>query len=209
MSKSLPPLWLTQLLDNNGDLLAGGFIYTYAGGTTTPLVTYSTSGGATNQNPVELDSAARAAIFLTPDTSYKFVVTDADGGSILTVDGIVSDSGSASSTTAYEVNCSYVGTPGAQGTMAVHQAIRSATFPVNFSGSDGSVGTNPGSSYVISIQNNGVAIGTCTFDTSGTPTFATVGGATKNIVFGDRITFIGPDTIGTAADFGITLSASL
>lgn len=208
MSKSLPPLWFTQLLDNNGDLLAGGFIYSYAGGTTTPLVTYSTSGGATNLNPIELDSAGRAAIFITPDTSYKFVVTDADGGSILTVDGIVADSGSASSTTAYEVNCSYVGSPGAQATMAVHQAIRAATFPINFSGADASVGTNPGATYAVSIQNNGVEIGTCTFDTSGVPTFATVGGSTKNIVFGDRITFVGPSS-GTAADFGITLSASI
>ncbi len=212
MSKSLPPLWLTQLLDNNGDLLAGGKIYTYAGGTTTPLGTFSTSGGAANTNPVVLDSAGRANIWLTFDTAYKFIVTASDGdpdNPMFTVDGIISESGIASTTTYYEVDCSYVGTPGAQATMAVHQAVRTATFPVNFSGADGSVGTNPASSYEVSIQNNGVEIGTCTFDTSGVPTFATTGGATKAIAFGDRITFVGPDTVGTASDFGITLVATI
>lgn len=208
MSKSLPPLWFTQLLDDNGHLLAGGKITTYAAGTTTPLATYSNSSGSANTNPVVLDSAARANIFLTPDTGYKFYVTDADDNEIFTVDNIVSDSGTASSSTTYEVNCSYVGTPGAQATMAVHQAVRSATFPINFSGADASVGTSPAATYAVSIQNNGVEIGTCTFDTSGVPTFATTGGATKAIVFGDRITFVGPDS-GTAADFGITLVATL
>jgi hypothetical protein len=209
MSKSLPPLWLTQLFDNNGDLLAGGQVYTYAAGTTTPLATYSNSTGSANANPVVLDSAGRANIFLTPDVGYKFVVQDADDNVLLTVDNIISASGTASSSTSYEVNCSYVGTPGAQATMAVHQAIRTATFPVNFSGADASVGTNPGSTYEVSIQNNGVEIGTVTFDTSGTPTFATTGGATKAIAFGDRITFVGPSAVGTAADFGITLVATL
>lgn len=209
MSKSLPPLWLTQLFDNNGDLLAGGQVYTYAAGTTTPLATYSNSTGSANTNPVVLDSAARANIFLTPDVGYKFVVQDADDNVLLTVDNIISASGTASSSTSYEVNCSYVGTPGAQATMAVHQAIRTATFPVNFSGADASVGTNPGSTYEVSIQNNGVEIGTVTFDTSGTPTFATTGGATKAIAFSDRITFVGPSAVGTAADFGITLVATL
>lgn len=209
MSKSLPPLWLTQLLDNNGDLLAGGKIYTYAGGTTTPLVTYSTSGGAANTNPVVLDSAGRADIWLTFDTSYKFEVQDSDGNVLFTVDGIIAESGLASTTTYYEVAVSYTGTPGAQAIMAVHQMIRSATFPVNFSGADASVGTNPGASYVVSIQNEGVEIGTCTFDTSGVPTFATTGGATKSAAFGDRITFVGPSAVGTAANFGITLVATL
>jgi hypothetical protein len=209
MSKSLPPLWFTQLLDNNGDLLSGGFIYTYAGGTTTPLVTYSTSGGATNQNPIELDSAGRATIFLTFDTAYKFVVTDADGGSILTVDGVIAESGTASTTTSYEVACSYVGTPGAQANMCVHEMIRSATFPVNFAGASGSVQTNPGSDFVISVKKNGVEVGTITFNTSGVPTFATTGGTTVACVFGDTLTFVGPSSVGTAADFGITLVGAL
>jgi hypothetical protein len=208
MSKSLPPLWLTQLLDNNGDLLAGGKIYTYAGGTTTPLVTYSIRLAA-NTNPVILDSAGRANIWLTFDTSYKFIVKDSSDNVLFTVDGIIAESGLASTTDYYEVNCSYVGTPGAQGVMAVHQAVRSATFPVNFAGSDASVGTNPAASYAVSIQNEGVEIGTCTFSTAGVPTFATTGGATKAIAFGDRITFVGPDTVGTAANFGITLVATL
>src|SRR5690349_20670699 len=129
MSKSLPPLWLTQLLDNNGDLLSGGKIYTYAGGTTTPLATHSNSAGAANTNPVVLDSAGRANIWLTFDTSYKFVVKTSADVTLFTVDGIIAESGLDTTTTSYEVNCSYVGTPGAQATMAVHQVVRAATFP--------------------------------------------------------------------------------
>lgn len=209
MSKSLPPLWLTQLLDNNGDLLSGGKVNTYAAGTTTPLATYSNSTGTANTNPVVLDSAGRANIFLTPDTAYKFVLTDADDNVLRTVDDIVVETSAGSTTSSYEVNCSYVGTPGAQGTMAVHEAVRTATFPVNFSGASASVGTNPASDYAVSVQKNGVELGTVTFDASGTATFATSGGTTQAIAFGDRITFVGPSSVGTAADFGITLVASL
>jgi hypothetical protein len=209
MSKSLPPVWFTSLLDSNGDLLAGGTIDTFAAGTTTPLVTFSDSSGAANTNPVVLDSAGRAAIWLTQDTAYKFVLSDSDGNVLFTVDNIIAISGTSSADTDYEVNCSFVGTPGAQATMAVHQSIRAATFPVDFSGSDASVGTNPGADYAVSVQNNGVEIGTVTFDASGVATFATTGAATQTIAFGDRITFVAPASVGIAADFGITLVATL
>jgi hypothetical protein len=208
MSKSLPPVWFTSLLDSNGDLLAGGTIDTFAAGTTTPLVTFSDSAGAANTNPVVLDSAGRAAIWLTQDTAYKFVLSDSDGNVLFTVDNIIAISGTSSADTDYEVNCSFIGSPGAQATMTAFQSIRSATFPVDFVGSDGSVGTNPGADYVVSIKKEGTEIGTCTFDTSGTPTFATTGGATQAIAFGDRITFVAPDS-GSAADFAITLVATL
>jgi hypothetical protein len=61
MSVILSPLagagW--QFFDNNGIPLAGGLIYTYAAGTTTPQATYTTSAGnIANANPIVLDSAA-------------------------------------------------------------------------------------------------------------------------------------------------------
>ena len=55
----LTPLFET-MLDNNGIPLAGGLIYTYSAGTTTPLATYTDATGATPaSNPIVLDSAGR------------------------------------------------------------------------------------------------------------------------------------------------------
>jgi len=66
-----------QFFDNNGIPLAGGLLYTYEAGTTTPASTYTTSAGnVSNTNPVVLNSAGRVAeaIWLTQGTSYKFVL---------------------------------------------------------------------------------------------------------------------------------------
>lgn len=67
-----------QFFDNNGVILSGGKIYTYAAGTTTPLATYtSSSGGTAHANPIVLDSAGRVPggeIWLTSGSAYKFVV---------------------------------------------------------------------------------------------------------------------------------------
>jgi hypothetical protein len=67
-----------QLFDDNGVPLAGGLIYTYAAGTTTPAVTYTSSlGTSTQPNPIVLDAAGRVPggeIWLTAGTLYKFVI---------------------------------------------------------------------------------------------------------------------------------------
>ena len=66
-----------QFFDNNGVPLAGGLLYTYAAGTTTPLATYTTSAGnIANANPIVLNSAGRLAneVWLTTGSSYKFIL---------------------------------------------------------------------------------------------------------------------------------------
>lgn len=60
--------------DANGVGLAGGCVFTYTGGTSTPLATYTDSTGSTpNANPVILDSTGSANIWLGPFT-YKFAI---------------------------------------------------------------------------------------------------------------------------------------
>ncbi len=55
-----------QAVDSNGDPLSSGKLYTYAAGTTTPLATYTNEGGATpNANPVILDAAGCANVWLS------------------------------------------------------------------------------------------------------------------------------------------------
>lgn len=88
-----------QFLDNNGNPLSGGKIYTYAAGTTTPQTTYTSRTGLTaNTNPIILDSAGRTPqqIWSTEGLLYKYeVMTSADvlirswdniGGSVVASD---------------------------------------------------------------------------------------------------------------------------
>jgi len=71
------PLPKQQFIGSNGRPLAGGKVYTYSTGTTTPKATYTTSAGTVaNTNPVILDSAGRASIWL--NGFYTIAVYDAN-----------------------------------------------------------------------------------------------------------------------------------
>lgn len=86
----LVPAFRQQFFDSNGKPLAGGFIYSYIAGTTTPLATYTDETGATpNTNPVVLDSSGTAKIWMA-NASYKFVLQDSLGNLIETVDEVLS-----------------------------------------------------------------------------------------------------------------------
>jgi len=74
-----------QFLNSIGVPMTGGCVLTYAAGTTTPQATFTDStGGVSNQNPVILDSAGRASIFLTQGVQYKFVLTSFGGSNCAT-----------------------------------------------------------------------------------------------------------------------------
>lgn len=68
----------TQFFDNNGVMLSGGKIYSYAAGTTTPSATYTSSTGATpHSNPIILDSTGRVPggeIWLPAGSNFKFIL---------------------------------------------------------------------------------------------------------------------------------------
>lgn len=92
MALNLSPLggagW--QFFDNNGVPLAGGLLYSYAAGTTTPLTTYTTSSGVTpNTNPIVLDAAGRPAneIWLAA-TTYKLVLKTSTGVQLWSMDNL-------------------------------------------------------------------------------------------------------------------------
>lgn len=95
MAVNLSPVFgvAGQLFNDNGDPLAGGKIYTYLAGTTTPAATYTTSAGSiAHSNPIILDGAGRVPtgeIWLTDGISYKFVVEDSVGALIGTYDNLV------------------------------------------------------------------------------------------------------------------------
>jgi hypothetical protein len=81
-----------QLFDNNGNVLAGGKIYSYLAGTNTPATVYTSSSGVVaHSNPIILDASGRVPggeIWLTDGISYKFVVQDASANLIATYDNL-------------------------------------------------------------------------------------------------------------------------
>lgn len=80
-----------QFFDDNGVPLAGGLLFTYAAGTTTAAATYTSSTGlSAHANPIVLDAGGRVPeeVWLTANTSYKFVLQDADNVLIGTWDNI-------------------------------------------------------------------------------------------------------------------------
>jgi len=80
-----------QFFTNSGVPLTGGKLYTYAAGTTTPQVSYTSSSGVTaHTNPIILDSAGRVPggeIWIT-SPPYKFVLNTSTDVLIATYDNI-------------------------------------------------------------------------------------------------------------------------
>lgn len=89
MTALLPPFPKFYAEDSNGAPLAGGLLYTYAAGTTTPLTTYTDSTGTVpNTNPVVLNSSGLADVWLTAGVAYKFLLENSLGQVLWTVDNI-------------------------------------------------------------------------------------------------------------------------
>lgn len=103
-----------QFFDNSGVPLAGGLVYTYAAGTTTPQTTYTTSAGSTaHANPIVLDSAGRVAsggeIWLTDPLAYKFVLKTSAAVTIATYDNVPGNASGIYATFAASSGSSLVG----------------------------------------------------------------------------------------------------
>jgi hypothetical protein len=80
-----------QFFGNNGLPLAGGKLFSYAAGTTTPLATFTSISGATpHANPIILDSAGRvpSQVWLTAASAYKFTLKTSADVEIWTKDNI-------------------------------------------------------------------------------------------------------------------------
>ena len=80
-----------QFFTDDGQVLSGGMIYTYAAGTTTPQNTYTSFDGLTaNSNPIVLDSGGRLPedMWLSQGVRYRFVLTDSSNVQIGEYDDI-------------------------------------------------------------------------------------------------------------------------
>lgn len=88
-SGTLMPMPNIQYFDNNGVPLAGGKLYTYLAGTTTPTPVYTDSQLLVpHPNPVILDAAGRAGAVFLAALSYKFILKTSTDVTIWTVDNV-------------------------------------------------------------------------------------------------------------------------
>ena len=77
--------------DSLGNILAGGQLFTYQAGSSTPLATYTTvNGNITNANPIILGSDGKLPneLWLQYGYSYKFVLQTASSVAVQTYDNI-------------------------------------------------------------------------------------------------------------------------
>jgi hypothetical protein len=187
---------IEQYLDNSGLLLAGGLIYTYAGGTTTPLASYADATGLiANSNPVVLDSSGRADLWFTVGTSYKVIIKTSAGVTLHTVDAIVApDTTAVTGSEFADMEFEFPGGPPVAATAGTtlgwiggRRVARAISYAANFGGSYGFALTAPTASFVMTVRknatlnNNGTQIGTITVATNGTYTFATTTGAAQSL----------------------------
>jgi hypothetical protein len=96
-----------QFFDNNGVILSGGKLYTYAAGTTMPQTTYTSVSGLTaHTNPIILNSAGRVAtgeIWVTVGETYKFVLKTSADVTLVTWDNITGINGTGIASNASSV----------------------------------------------------------------------------------------------------------
>lgn len=146
--------------DNNGDPYAGGKLNSYVAGTSTPLATYTdVSEGTANANPVILDSAGCADVWLG-DGSYKLNLTDSADVSVWTVDDIQGEtaagflaevnsiSTSTNITSAYDQDFIVVTAASTLSLLAAATAEEGFTFSV-YNASSGNVTVDPDGSEEI------------------------------------------------------------
>jgi hypothetical protein len=207
---------IEQLMDNNGALLAGGKVYTYQAGTTTPLATYTdNTGGTPNTNPLVLDSSGRGDLWFAVGPAYKVVVQLPSGTVLKTVDGVKAEGSRLEA----PVILTWTGAqPTASLYLGGERFDEAMAFGSNWVAADGRTPrgkkpkTLPTASYTVTIKqvSAGVStdVGTAVCDTSGAWTFATGGGGPVSFAAGDEIDFYGSgDT--TIADFGLTLPGTV
>lgn len=91
MSYYLSPIGNSNFVSSSGAPLSGGKVFTYQAGTTTLLATYTdNTGGTAQQNPITLNTLGLppSPIWLLGAQAVKFVVKDALGNTVETVDSV-------------------------------------------------------------------------------------------------------------------------
>ena len=96
-SGTLPPAFIWQFSDSNGDPLSLGSIESFLAGTNTHEPIYSNQGlSSAYTNPYTLPASGKLTFYLTPGKSYKFIIKNSAGNTVDTIDNIPAIPASAS-----------------------------------------------------------------------------------------------------------------
>lgn len=108
----------------------------------------------------------------------------------------------------FDIHAFHPSTPPAGAYILFSPLARPVTFPANFVGSFGKVGTAATGSSAFDIKKNGVSVGTMTFAPAATSaTFVSTGGAPVVFAAGDILMVTAPSTPdATLADVGLALT---
>jgi len=165
---AMPNAW-TELGDALGAPCAGCFLYSFAAGGTTPQNTYTTpGGGVANANPIQLDAAGTANIWLTPGQTYRFDLYTPALVLIRSVDNI--PGGTLLGQSAVTANYVLAGPTSGAAATPIFRALVAADFAGVFTP------TTCTNKFLSAIDSSGV--GTCTTPTLASAQFANQGTTT-------------------------------
>lgn len=109
----------------------------------------------------------------------------------------------------FDVHAFYPGEPTDAAIILRVPVARAVAFPANFSGSYAKASAASTGTVAVDVKKNGSSIGTITFTTSATGTFASSGGSAQSLAAGDVIELVAPATAdATLADIGIVLAGT-
>jgi len=217
----LTPAAKMQFFAASGIPLAGGLLYTYAAGTTTPSTTYTdSSGGTANSNPIVLDARGEANVWLGAAT-YKFKLCDSTNTEIWTVDNISAPTSALSPVLSGNVTVSSNSSGAAlkvtqTGTGAIFVAQNSADpnlipFIVNASNNVGIQTSAPGAALDVAnngaiwLSNSGVARSIISAD--GSNSYYSAEGARSIVLKANGTTLFTINTTNATATIPIVLPA--
>jgi len=217
----LTPAAKMQFFAASGIPLAGGLLYTYAAGTTTPSATYTdSSGGTANSNPIVLDARGEANVWLGAAT-YKFKLCDSTNTEIWTVDNISAPTSALSPVLSGNVTVSSNSSGAAlkvtqTGTGAIFVAQNSADpnlipFIVNASNNVGIQTSAPGAALDVAnngaiwLSNSGVARSIISAD--GSNSYYSAEGARSIVLKANGTTLFTINTTNATATIPIILPA--
>lgn len=200
---SISPAPKLQFFDANGNPLAGGKLYTYASGTSTPLVTYADSTGtAANTNPIILDSRGEANVWLSTPL-YTMSLYSATNVLIWTVNGINGPDQATLATLAGSGGSALIGySPGGTGSVTTTvQAKLRQTVSVKDYGAVGDGTTDDTTAIQNTISAVGAAGGGVVFFPTGTYKISSKLTINNNAVFlqgsGRRASILAPTAMST------------
>lgn len=113
--------------------------------------------------------------------------------------------------TPYDLPLAFAGTPEGGQLLGMFSIVRDLEFEANFAGAVGHVGVNPGATFEIDVQDDGVSIGAISISTGGVFTFTTTSGTAKSVASGSLIEFIAPSDSpaeATIANISATLKGT-